>query len=161
LSPKEQKNFRDLWGDDPNAEPPVETRTGLMEDAGFDAATAKKFAGTPFSQLPRDRIEALWEGRVRTWLETEVGPDAAARVFPEAATTRRASFDRSDHGILSQVVREKAASSLWTPIPALARWNPWMWSTPGSVPPTYLTGLFLVAVVFGLLWVVFVVLNRE
>jgi ATP-binding cassette subfamily B protein len=162
LSALEQQKFRDLWGDDPDREPPTELRTELLEGAGFDPGTVKKLAGTPFSGLPSDKVEAVWERLVHKWLSSDVGPEAAARVFPEDETTpSRVRFDRSNHGILSLVVREEASGSAVTPIPWLARWNRWMWTVQGVEPPTYLTGLLLLSVVLGLLWVIFVVLNRE
>jgi ATP-binding cassette subfamily B protein len=73
-------------------------------------------------------------------------------------------FDVYDNGILSLVVREKASGRVLSPVPWLSRHVGWMWNAPPTAPtllPTYLTGLFLVAVVLALAGALLSLLMRE
>jgi ATP-binding cassette subfamily B protein len=143
-----------------------EDRTSLLTDAGFDEATIWKLSQEgDFRNLTSEQKEAVWEEIVYRWLQGEVEQEAARRVFRPSDTARSGYvLDRGNHGILSLVVRELASARWWSPFPWIARWNHWMWNASRDSPtvvPTYLTGLALLALVLGLLWVFLVVLNRE
>ncbi len=73
-------------------------------------------------------------------------------------------FNDVDHGILSLVVRERASGRTLTPVPALARRAGWTWNAPPGAPtfpPPYLTGLFLLALLLGLIATGLSLLMRE
>jgi ATP-binding cassette subfamily B protein len=136
-------------------------RVALLARAKLPEALAKE----PFDQLTEAAREAVWEGRAYRTLKEQVGEDAADRVFRADAKTGARVMDRSDHGVLSLVVRDEVGARLWSPVPWLASWNTWMWDGPSSDegfrPPPYLTGLAVLAIILGLLWALLTVANRE
>jgi ATP-binding cassette subfamily B protein len=160
LTPEQRRLLEDRW-----KAMSTEDRTDTLRWAGLEPAEVKQFAadgGPPLSDLRPGRFEAVWDEFVWDWLRDDVGLDAAREVLLPSERARSGyELDQGDHGILSLVVRHRANGRRWSPIPWLARTNRWMWDSSGSTVPTYLTGLTLIALLLGLLWVVLVVLNRE
>src|SRR5207247_4064319 len=116
---------------------------------------------TPFERLKDDQRDKVWQEYVWDMLRDQVALRAAEQVFPPE---KDYTMQHADHGVLSLVVREQARGRIWSPLPWVARWNPWMWnSRPDSrpVPLSFLTGLTLIAAALGLLYVFLVVLNRD
>jgi ATP-binding cassette subfamily B protein len=147
-----------------------EDRRYYLEQAGFAAKARELPAGTAdISALSEAELEGVWEEMVWEILHDNVGEAAAWRVFTQPDPSSGYVLDRSDHGVLSLVVREvvggrRLGGRVITVVPWLASWNRWMWNGPpdsrGPVP-SYLTGLTLVAAILGLLWGLLVILNRE
>ncbi len=140
----------------------TEQRATWLTQPGFDESSVKDLADMDFADLSRDQTEAVWERLLYARLAESVRPDAAESVFISSEKNPPVKvLDHRNHGILSLVVREQAGSRFWTPFPRVARWNRWMWNDPDSRISTYLSGLFVLAAVLGLLWVFLLVLNRE
>jgi ATP-binding cassette subfamily B protein len=159
LSPLAQERTERRWNNATS-----EDRETWLLSAGFDSATVKELAdtNTKWNELTRDQAEAVWEELVYNRLKNGVSEEAALRVFRSSETSRSGyALDHANHGILSLVVREQATSRFSLPFHLLARWNRWMWNDANSRISTYLTGLTVLAVILGLLWVFLVVLNRE
>ncbi len=139
-----------------------EDRTAWLRQAGLDDTAVTALADADFADLNPDQTEGVWEEMLWDRLANGVSRSAAERVFhPSDTSPSGYRLDHGNNGILSLVVREQAGSRFWTPFPWVARWNHWMWNDPNSRISTYLTGLFVLAAVLGLLWVFLLVLNRE
>ncbi len=159
LSPKQVGRLHAQW----EAMSPHE-RQELLDWAGFAEVSKQAANQAIFEKLTPDQREGVWEEIVYDILNDRVGKAAVERVFlPNSSTRSGWEMDQSDHGVLSLVVREAASGRFWTPIPWLARWNTWMWNAPLEQRwlPTYLTGLGVLAAIFGLIWGVLVMINRE
>jgi len=154
LTPVQQNHFQALFDRLGDAE-----RQKLFTDAGWSEAQVAQVSGKRFDDLNEEQVSAAWRGHARQVLE-RVHPDAAAQVFQkeEDGSIR---FDRGDHGVLSYVVRQSVTGLLPSPVPWLAKWNPWMWRGTSHFPPWYLIVLALVALLLGVLGIFLVVLNRE
>ena len=145
LTPPQQEIIRQRWG-----ALSAEDRNRLAPD----------LKGAEWEQLNGAQHENAWHAFVRDILERRVSQEAADRV-----PRQWPAFTEAQVGILSLVVRDDAAGKFVTPFVAwLARWNHWMWESQptGRWPfPPYLTGLFFIALVLGLLGALLSYANRE
>jgi ATP-binding cassette subfamily B protein len=168
LSPSQQEHFQAGW----NSLTVEEAATRAMA-AEINPSRVAEVASTGFRDLTDQDKNRLWSENVQRVL-AGISPDANAQVI--RATTEGLDLDRSNHGILSLVVRQDAdlregvisrtlgSWVLWKPARWLAYWNKWMWNAPAARStflPAYLTGLFIIAFLLTLLGVGLVLLQRE
>jgi ATP-binding cassette subfamily B protein len=142
LPPDRQVAFVADWQALPEAE-----RRQALEGGGLAPERIGPLAGADPAALPPADQDLLWRAHVRQFLDTRVGPDAAALV--ELAPDQQLT----DRGILSLVVRteHRLGGQL---VGWFARISPWAWRMRGPDRPNYyyyLAGLLLLAIAFALL----------
>jgi len=151
-----------------------EDRAERLKRAGFTEEKLKELneeglaAKQVAPDLPRTELDTIWRSQLFDILSQRV-PEAAKRVGPppvrEESGRVAPDYDGVNNGILSLVVRSHLSRSFLAPVVAwVARWNQWTWSLHGDGTGFYssfLTGLFLVAVVLASLGAMFSLLMRE
>jgi ATP-binding cassette subfamily B protein len=168
LSPSQQEHFQAVWNS-----LTVEEATNRALAAEINPPSRTGEVGrTSFEKLSDLDKNRIWAENVQRVLSA-ISQEASNQVV--RATPEGLDLDRSNHGILSLVVREDADIRegvisrslgnwvLWRPARWLAQWNKWMWnaSPPSTFLPAYLTGLFVIAFLLTLLGVGLVLLQRE
>jgi ATP-binding cassette subfamily B protein len=149
LAASRQEEFREEWG-----ELPAEDRQQLLQDFGIREPALGPLAGTQAAPTPAEeeqRWETRWQAQAYQLIRDRVGADAAD-AYKNQLQTAAAEPSRPEQtslGVLSLVVR--------TPNPVagaltgmMAGWNDWMWN-PEYEDYSYLTGLFIVALILALL----------
>src|SRR5262249_31786410 len=139
---------------------------------GFDDKAAGPLVNQDWERLPPAQQERLWIERAWQALDS-VDEEVANRIIsadPTQAVPAVVGSDGTwyrisseDSGILSLVVRQEANGRLWTPVPFLARTNPWLWrgAEEGSIFSAAITGLFLIAIVLVLIGAILIMVMRE
>jgi ATP-binding cassette subfamily B protein len=170
LPQAQQDAFLKFW----NEQLTPEERAERLKRAGFTEEKLKELheedlAAKPAApDLSRTELDTIWRAQLFDILSTRV-PDAAKRVGPppvrEESGRVAPDYDSVNNGILSLVVRSHLSRSFLAPVVAwVARWNSWTWTLHGDGTGFYssfLTGLFLVAVILASLGAMFSLLMRE
>ncbi len=163
LPAEQQRRFLDHWN-----ELPVEERVIRLERVGYSEDKCKELADLEAkADLPRDQLDLLWRSQLASILNQRVGKEAAGRIKPPPVRDEDGSialdYNQINTGILSLVVRSHLNHSYLTPVIAwVARWNYWTWSGDGTgAYSAFLTGLFLVGVLFATLGALFSLMMSE
>lgn len=144
LAPSMQKSFRDEWESKLSQQTEITDTLNKIRPA---SASSSAF-----------EWDARWLATNYTFLDQNVSHDAAETYLPLDGANGKTGPSRL--GVLSTIVRER---SNWTAnlLAVFAKFNPWAWrpSIDNGTGAAYLTGLFAIAFLLGLVRVVFLNLS--